>query len=67
MPSVCEHRTKRINMKFGMLLLNRSSITMRPRELTSITDAFEVEVFDVWPAADSDEYHIGLELIESRL
>ena len=35
--------------------------------LASVTDIFEVEVFDVWPAADSDKYHIGLEPIESRL
>jgi hypothetical protein len=28
---------------------------------------FEVEVFDVWPAAHGDEYNIGLELTESRL
>ena len=52
-------------MKFGMLLLNRSSITMHL--IPSITDTFKVEVFNVWPVADSDTYHIGLELIESRL
>ena len=40
---------------------------MRIRDLASVTDIFEVEVFDVWPAADNDKYHIGLEPIESRL
>ena len=40
---------------------------MRMHDLASDTDVFEVEVFDVWPAADGDEYNISLELIESRL
>jgi hypothetical protein len=44
---------------FGTLVLNWSSITMRPRESTTF---FEVEAFDVWPAADGDEHNIGFEL-----
>jgi hypothetical protein len=43
------------------------SIAMRPRELTSDTAFFEVEVFDVWPAANRSKQNIGLELMESRL
>ena len=67
MPSVGDHQTKCINLKFDMFLLNWSSIMMRMHDLASDTDVFEVEVFDVWPAADGDEYNISLELIESRL
>ena len=67
MPSVGDHQIKCINLKFDMFLLNWSSIMMRMHDLASDTDVFEVEVFDVWPAADGDEYNISLELIESRL
>ena len=67
MPSVGEHQAKCIDLKFGMFLLNWSLIMMRMRNLASDTDVFEAEVFDVWPAADGDEYNISLGLIESRL
>ena len=50
-----------------MFLLNWSSIMMRMRDLASDIDIFKVKVFDVWPAADGDEYNISLELIESQL
>ena len=67
MPSVGKHQTKCINLKFEVFLFNWPSIMMRTRDLASVTDVFEVEVFDVWPATNGDEYNISLELIESRL
>lgn len=33
-----------------------------PARIDLNTDIFEVEAFDVWPAADGDEHNIGFEL-----
>ena len=51
-----------MHLMFGTLVLNWSSITIRPRKLTCYADLFEVEPLDVWPTANGHDHDVRLEL-----